>query len=61
MEKMMDPNLVDYNLVDCAIPLKIAMENRYQIDFGNPADVNGLVMVQYTLVDSSPIFRMINY
>ena len=61
MEKMMDPNLVDYNLIDCAIHLKIAMENRYQIDFGNPADVNGLVMLQYILINSSPISRLINY
>ena len=47
--KMTDPNLIDHYLIDCAIPLKSAIENCYHIDFGNPADVNGLVMLQYNL------------
>ena len=32
MEKMMDPNIIDYYI----IPLIIPIENRYQIDFGKP-------------------------
>ena len=37
VEKMMDPNITDYYIIDCAIPSKIAIKNRYQIDFGKPA------------------------
>ena len=33
---MMNPNLIDYYIINCPIPSKIAIENRYQIDFGNP-------------------------
>ena len=36
MQKMMDPSLIDYYLIDCAIPLIITIKYRYQIDFGNP-------------------------
>ena len=32
----MDPNLVDYFTINCAISSKIGIENRYQIDFSNP-------------------------
>ena len=32
----MDPNSIDYYIIDCAIPLIITIENRYQINFGNP-------------------------
>ena len=34
---MMDPNIIDYYLINCAIPSIITIENRYQIDFGKPA------------------------
>ena len=34
VEKMMDPNIIDYNIINCAIPLIITIKNRYQIDFG---------------------------
>ena len=34
MEKMMDPNMIDYYIINCAIP---SIENRYQIDFGKSA------------------------
>ena len=32
----MNPNLIVYNIFNCHIPSKIAIENRQQIDFGNP-------------------------
>ena len=32
----MNPNLTVYYIINCPIPPKIAIENRYQIDFGNP-------------------------
>ena len=34
---MMDPNLIDYYIIDRAVPLIITIEYRYQFDFGNPA------------------------
>ena len=37
IEKMMDPNIIDYYIINCAIPSIITIENRYQIDFGKPA------------------------
>ena len=37
MEKMMDPNKIDYYIINCAIPSINTIENRYQIDFGKPA------------------------
>ena len=36
MEKMVDANLIDYYIINCAISSIITMENPYQIDFGNP-------------------------
>ena len=36
IEKMMDPNIIDYYIINCAIPSIITIENRYQIDFGKP-------------------------
>ena len=36
MEKIMDANIIDYYIINCAIPSKIAIENRYQINFGKP-------------------------
>ena len=39
MEKMMDPNIIDYYIINCAIPLIITIETRYQIDFGKPAHI----------------------
>ena len=36
IEKMMDPNIIDYNIINCAIPSIITIENRYHIDFGKP-------------------------
>ena len=37
IEKMMDSNIIDYYIINCAIPSIITIENRYQIDFGKPA------------------------
>ena len=37
IEKMMDPNMIDYYIINFAIPSIITIENRYQIDFGKPA------------------------
>ena len=42
IEKMMDPNIIDYYIINCAIPSIITIENRYQIDFGKPATVDCL-------------------
>ena len=39
MEKMMDPHIIDYYIINCAITLIITIENRYQIDFGRPDDL----------------------
>ena len=36
IEKMMDPNIIDYYIINCAIPSIITIENHYQIDFGKP-------------------------
>ena len=38
MEKMMAPNIIDYYIINCAIPSIITMEYRYKIDFGKPED-----------------------
>ena len=37
MEKMMDPSIIDFYIINCAIPSIITIENRYQIDFGKSA------------------------
>ena len=38
IEKMMGPNVIDYYIINCAIPsiITIAIKNRYQIGFGKP-------------------------
>ena len=42
IEKMTDPNIIEYYITNCAIPsiitiiTIITIENRYQIDFGKP-------------------------
>ena len=36
IEKMMDPDIIDYYIINCAIPSIITIENCYQIDFGKP-------------------------
>ena len=38
MIEKMDPNIIDYYIINCAIPSIITIENRYQIDFGKPAN-----------------------
>ena len=42
---MIDPNIIDYYLISCAIPSIITVENRYQIDFGKP-DVDQFILRQ---------------
>ena len=37
IEKMMDTNIIDCCIINCAMPSIITIENRYQIDFGKPA------------------------
>ena len=32
---MINPNFIDCNIIDCAIPSKIAIKYCYQINFGN--------------------------
>ena len=34
----MDLNIIDYYIINCAIPSIITIENLYQIDFGKPAN-----------------------
>ena len=46
IEKMMDPNIIDYYIINCAIPsIIVTIENRYQIDFGRPGQhlTNGVL------------------
>ena len=45
-EKMMDPNIIDYYIVNRAIPSIITIENRYKIDFGKP-DFKTVVCTMY--------------
>ena len=35
-EKMMDPNIIAYYIINCATPSIITIENLYQINFGKP-------------------------
>ena len=46
IEKMMDPNIIDYDIINCLIPsiMIITIENRYQIDFGKP---NNIVLIAF--------------
>ena len=37
MEKITYPNIIDYDIINCAIPSIITIETHYQIDFGKPA------------------------
>ena len=41
MEKMMDPNIIDYYIIDCAIPSIIKIKYCYRIDVRNPGSVLG--------------------
>ena len=34
--KMMDPNIIDYYIINFTIPSIITIENRYQVNFGKP-------------------------
>ena len=36
MVKMMYPNIMDYYIINCAIPSIISIQNCYQIDFNKP-------------------------
>ena len=51
MEKMVDPNLIDYYIVNFAMPLKITIVYRYHIGFDNPelCDVNCLALSHVSL------------
>ena len=55
MEKMMDPNIIGYYIINCAIPSMITIVNRYQIDFGKPVRFNW-TMLSFQLV-TSPVCR----
>ena len=35
----MNPNIIDYYIINCAIQLIITIENHYQIHFGKPVSV----------------------
>ena len=39
IEKIMDPNIIDYYIINYAIPSIITIENHYQIDFGKPVPI----------------------
>ena len=43
MEKMMDPNVIDYDIINCAIQSIFTIQNLYQIDFGKPDGINEFV------------------
>ena len=47
MEKIMDPNLIDYYMIDSLIPSKIRVQYRYQINFGN---LGGVFLASIKLV-----------
>ena len=49
IEKMMDPNIIDYYIINCAIPSIITIKNRYQIDFGKPEYRQGQTGVKIRL------------
>ena len=40
MEKMKDPNIIDYCIINWEITWIIAIETRYQIDFGKPGAIH---------------------
>ena len=40
IEKMMDPDQIDYYMINCAIPSIITIKNCYQIDFSKPVHDN---------------------
>ena len=44
IEKMMVPNIIEYYIINCAIPSIITIKNRYQIDFGKPAYRGGITV-----------------
>ena len=52
MEKMMDPSIIDYYIINCAIPSIITIENCYQINFGKPD-------FRYAESNSALYFRLI--
>ena len=47
MEKMMDPNLIGNYIIDYAIPSKITIEYRYQINFGNIDEIFNFLAPDY--------------
>ena len=49
MEKMMDPNIIDYYIINCAIPSIVTIENCYQIDFGKP-DEDQIVFIAQPII-----------
>ena len=44
IEKMMDRNIIDYYIINCALPLIITIDNRYQIDFDKPGNSSDIVI-----------------
>ena len=61
IEKMMDPNIIDYYIINCAIPLIITIENRYQIDFGKPGggyQNNSVVVITYACAGSHCFWKL---
>ena len=38
IEKMMDPNIIDYYIINYLIPSIMKIENRYRINFGKPVN-----------------------
>ena len=49
IEKMMDPNIIDYYIINCAIPSIITIKNCYQIDFGKPEYIP--MKIRSTVID----------
>ena len=46
----MNPSIIDYYIINCAIPSIITFEHCYQIDFGKPAwDLHTVCIYIYTI------------
>ena len=44
IEKMMERHIIDYYIINCALPLIISIDNCYQIDFGKPGNSSDTVI-----------------
>ena len=54
MKETMDHNLVDFHIINSAIPLKTAIKYCHEIKFGNPGQMYYITNVE--IVKHEPIF-----